>query len=711
MLPLFQIKKYPNLAILMCVVFFALPGRSSAGDIEFIDAPDTGVELGVGWDSATSTVVASRCVKYAPIQEGGQLLQLDLQEASDSSELAETLDISANTSINGLMGSGSARASIAKDRTVKASSTTFSLRATAQNGVMFAGPLKPLPDRRFAFSTMENRVVPNWMKDEMKGDQETLSVALEPWAKGLLKPTQSASAVDSSGIDSEDPLMNFRKHCGDHFIAAITSGAEALAVITFETHDESTKQKLSAQISASYSIASVAGEVNLDKSAEASQSHLKVSFTQIGGARGEIPTTNEDLVRKLKVLAAEAAEAPMFYEIGIMAYEDLPGWPLEPSGAKGTDQALTELLSKRDLQMFSLYNTLESVLEEPDQYGVGGDKELFPPRLWVLEGLQDKVLEVRQKLAEFQQERQKLELKRLAGRSLLDITELKRIGQALVNFHLTEKDQVPSRLPRCIDTESKTYEDWKEKVRCYLETVDVPRMRLWLPLPSPSPQEMVGAPNGPGGSKEQDSNYAAKVVEHYVGQQARRICKRDPTSKECLTNGTLREMETLVLPNYQQLYLRDRWEGYLFSTNAELIGCLHADRNAQSTTIQEVRPRDGSLQEAGCTLFSLQRAADTSSALHLKTEDLYLTRDRAEISLTQPDPKLGPDTWVVRFNNKLANDKGTDDVQCLTAEGNRRVGAANCSSTLVGWFFVPKVFLPWAVDPEVQVDGSQPGDT
>jgi hypothetical protein len=633
--------------------------NANATDMEFINAPETGVELGIGWDSATSTVVSSRCVRFAPIQEGGQILNLDLQEVSDSSELAESLNISASASVSGLVGSGSARASIAKNKNVKASSTTFAVRATAQNGIMFAGPVKPLPDRRFAFSTLANRLIPFWMEGEMESDQKNLAVALEDWALDILK---------------DDGKEAFRRYCGDYFVAAITSGAEALAVITFETRDESVKEKLSASISASYSIASASAEVDLDHSSEASSSKLKVSYIQVGGARGEIPSTNDDVKHKLKVLAAEAAEAPMFYEIGIKAYADLPDWP-EESGKHDPVDSLNDLLATRDLEMFTLYSTLESVLANPSDYSIDENAELFVPRYQVLSAIQDKALMVRQLIAQFQIERQKHELNLLDGRPLGDIKEILNAGNALVKIAL------PEIYKTSINPDTKEYQELLINVVKYLKALNVPKIRLWLPLPG-----HVATPD--------NSKYAEKVVEYYVGRQTRRMCKRAPVSEDCLNNQQLSEMQYQVLPNYFQLKFRSGAEGYLFTTNKDIKGCLRVTENYQATTISQVGKNDLDLKDVGCTLFKFDALDEKTTAYQIKAGDLNLTRDGVRVYLASSTTNQIFNQWSINFNNKLGTGAESGPRQCITAEKNRQVGAATCADNLVGWFFVPKTVLP-----------------
>jgi hypothetical protein len=493
----------------------------------------------------------------------------------------------------------------------------------------------------------------------MDSTHENLAVVLEGWAREILE---------------DDGEAAFRRQCGDYFVTAITSGAEILAVITFESSDKKTKDALSAGITASYSIASASADIDLDRSSEASSSKLKVSYTQVGGARGEIPTTNEDLKRKLQVLAAEAAEAPIFYEIGIKAYADLPDWP-EESDLPGPHDELNSLLSKRDLEMFTLYNTLESVLQNPAAYSIDDSKELFAPRFMVLAAIQDKALKVRQLIAEFQRHRQEHELNILAGRPLGDITQILKTGNTLVRLDL------PEIYKATIASDATDYKTNQTNVIKYLRALNVPKMRLWLPLPVQD-----GTPD--------NSDYAKKVVEYYIGRQARRVCKRMPVSDDCLDNVQLQDLQYQVLPNYYQLKLRSGVEGYLFTTNQDIKGCLHVTGEYRYTTIQQVAKDDVNLKQAGCTLFSFEAVDAKPSAFHIKADALFLTRAGVRISLAPIETKNVFNQWSVHADNKLGTAAIESPSQCMTAENNRQVGAATCSASLTGWFFVPKIVLP-----------------
>lgn len=640
-----------KLSTLTACLFIVNPVLGS--DTDYVDAPEDGVELGLGWDSATGTLVPSRCIRFAPIQEGGQVLSLDLDEVTDSSELAENLDVSAEATVDGMLGSATAKAEFVKNGNVKASSTTFSLRATAQNGTLFAGPLMPPENRRYAFTSVEKQLIPIWMQDGSDDDKD-LSVRLEEWALDILKKKEGEKL--------------FRKYCGDNYISAITSGAELLAVITFETKEETTKESLSASIEGSYSIASGAASLDLDHSEEAKSSHLKVSYLQVGGARGAIPTTNEGLKRKLSVLANEAADAPVFYEIGIKDYEDLPNWPTDSDAPTDHDE-LTELLSDRDLALYTLYRHLQSVITAPGEYSIVPDQELFEPRYRMLADFQDRILVVRKLIAEFQQQRHLLELSMLRGEPMGDTKKIIAITNSLIAIDLPDVKNTTLK-PAITD-----YKTALINVRKYLKQLNVPKMRLWLPLPS-----HISTP-------EKDQ-YASTLVQFYLGKQSRRACERNPIDESCLNNSELREMEFDVSPNYHQLKLRNTAKGYLFSSLKDAEGCLSASENYKETTVKHVDKNSVDLRSSGCTLFNVQ---EIEGKFFLSANNHYLTLNGTRVFLGEEAEKSTSE-WSVFFNNKLGIDEGI----CMTAEkdSQQHIGGGTCTDDVAGWFFVPTMLFP-----------------
>ena len=112
--------------------------------INKVGVPESGVELGLGWDSQRAEIIPNRCIRFAPVKEEGQNIKMKLEEVSDTSELMEKMNVSAGMSINSAVGSGSAQAEFASNTKITSSSNSLFIRATVDNGVLFVGPSQPL---------------------------------------------------------------------------------------------------------------------------------------------------------------------------------------------------------------------------------------------------------------------------------------------------------------------------------------------------------------------------------------------------------------------------------------------------------------------------------------------------------------------------------------------------------------------------------------
>ena len=124
------------ISVLLLTFFTSISHSQSRQEPEIIAAPDNGVELGLGWDSATGQVVPNRCIEFAAVEERGQSISLDFQEVSSTEELMESLDVSASISVNTMFSSVSAQAKFAKNAEMNSEKTSILMEADVQNGVL-----------------------------------------------------------------------------------------------------------------------------------------------------------------------------------------------------------------------------------------------------------------------------------------------------------------------------------------------------------------------------------------------------------------------------------------------------------------------------------------------------------------------------------------------------------------------------------------------
>lgn len=520
-----------RLAISLAVAIGATPavGQEStqpatvgyrAGTVQEVGIPLSGVELGMGWDSQRGEVVPNRCIEFAPVQARGQATRLHLSEVSDKSELMQSLNVNASVSVRTIFASGDAKSAFAKSSNVKASSTNLVLQATIDNGVLFVGP-KRLPDRaRFTSPQFgeHGEPAPDWgwrLLADDTGAADLHSLTFRPWAKSFLEANDAA---------------DFRRHCGDSFVASIQSGAELLALITFTASSATERQNISASIRADFGAVHASASAAQTNNSSRESSNLEVTVTQIGGSGGPIATSREDLVEKLKLLAMDAALAPKFHSMQVVSYDSLADWPANlPLTA--TTGAL-EVIGDTYWFLSSYYDLLEEIIAEPAAYSYATG--LIPSEL---AELQDEVLRFRASLLE--------RLRAASSGTVSDAASgrtggLSVPGGATMDLSVAENGRlgVESGLPDAIALVHELGEVLEEK----LPFANPNTLLLHLPLPQAATADVLG----------DEAGLRALAVRRHLHDQAKRFCRLDPTDNQCLTNAKLRELEALVTVNLNE---------------------------------------------------------------------------------------------------------------------------------------------------------------
>ncbi len=454
--------------------------------------PESGVELGLGWDSQRAEIIHNRCIRFAPVKEEGQTIRMQLKEVSDSSELMEQLSVSAGMSIKSAVGSASAQGKFASSSKVTSSSNSLLIHATVDNGVLFVGPSQPLDPVRSAYPLNDkgNAKEPWWVKSS----QVSPIIHLTEEARDIL------------GDGSAKQIREFERFCGDSFVSAIYSGAELIAIMSVKTKSRSKAKTAQACVKAKLSAWGVKGESSACSSAATDQTNgttqVTVDFTQIGGAGGKIPMNQEGFLTKLNELPSEAQIGPQFHSMDVTAYSDLPNWP-HAIAMDTEDDPEDALLANFYYTLTSVEYTLQYALDNPDQYAAEDATQL--------KALQDQVIQQRRDIFTTLRE-----IQRLAGMP----TEIPMF------FGLfTKTDQ--AAVQQKAQLEAKV-QDQKQRLIEFNSGSENPNLiKLKLPLPCVALKDCT----------QTNCEISGKdIVDFYIGRQARRICQSDPTSLECLNN-------------------------------------------------------------------------------------------------------------------------------------------------------------------------------
>ncbi len=99
-------------------------------DRQTISVPESGVGLGMGWDSSRAEVIPNNCLEFAALRSTGQTINMEISEVSDQSEMMESMNVSASVSARSIFASGSAKTDFAKSSKMTSDTTTLLLRTT-----------------------------------------------------------------------------------------------------------------------------------------------------------------------------------------------------------------------------------------------------------------------------------------------------------------------------------------------------------------------------------------------------------------------------------------------------------------------------------------------------------------------------------------------------------------------------------------------------
>ncbi|MES9968944.1 MAG: hypothetical protein ABW092_02860 [Candidatus Thiodiazotropha sp.] len=341
-----------------------------------VNYPETGVDVGWGWDSDQGIPQANVCIEYSIEEDQGQTKYMTMSEISDSRELMQSMNVSAAASVKTIAYSASGSAKFAKNTKINSFSSNFVLNVSVDNGVRYATPL--LPGSRGEIKDPETR--------------KTLPDA------GSIRLTSEALR-----LAKKRDLTSFLNYCGDSYVAALYGGARLTALITVKTNSKKERQDASASFSGSGWGANVKASANGSKVGSIESKSVSMRFYQSGGRKDEIPASKEDLLEKLKTITTEASDYPAYYRITLMPYTALANWP-----EKAIPLDLSELDQLADYWAgyVKLYEDLEHIFDQPEKFQVlNAQGQLIPlggkdDSIKKLQKLQDQVRGVLSRLQE-----------------------------------------------------------------------------------------------------------------------------------------------------------------------------------------------------------------------------------------------------------------------------------------------------------------------
>ncbi|MEL0584832.1 MAG: hypothetical protein AAES65_08150 [Candidatus Thiodiazotropha sp. (ex. Lucinoma kazani)] len=330
-----------------------------------VNYPETGVDVGWGWDSEEGIPQPNICIEYSIEEDMGQTKYMTMTEVSDSRELMQSMNISAAASIKTIAYSASGSAKFAKNTKINSFSSNFVLVVSVDNGVRYATP--SLPGSRGDIKDPETR--------------KTLPDA------GSIRLTS-----DALRLAKQRDLTGFLNLCGDSFVAALYGGARLTSVITVTSSSREEKEQASAEFSGSGWGVNVKASASGSSEANISSNRVNMRFFQTGGRKDKIPASKGDLIEKLDSLTTEASDYPAYYRVTLMPYTVLSNWP-----EKSIQLDLSEQDQLADLwsRYAGLYEDIEYIFKHRQEFQILNSKMKFIPlqdeHIDSLEKIQDQV--------------------------------------------------------------------------------------------------------------------------------------------------------------------------------------------------------------------------------------------------------------------------------------------------------------------------------
>ena len=305
-----------------------------------VNYPETGVDVGWGWDSDEGIPQPNVCIEYAIEEDKGQTKYMTMTEVTDSRELMQSMNVSVAASVKTIAYKASGSAKFAKNTKINSFNSNFVLNVSVDNGVRYATPL--LPGSRGGIIDPESR-------------------KLLPDA-GSIRLTSAALR-----LAKQRDLTKFLNLCGDAFVAALYGGARLTAVITVTNNSKQEKKQASSRFSGSGWGANVKASASGSQDAKISSDRVSMRFYQSGGRKDMIPASKEDLIAKLDEITTQASDYPAYYRVTLMPYTALANWP-----ERSLELDLSELDQLADYwaQYAALYEDIEYLFQHPEKFQI-----------------------------------------------------------------------------------------------------------------------------------------------------------------------------------------------------------------------------------------------------------------------------------------------------------------------------------------------------
>jgi hypothetical protein len=366
------------LLISLCLAFPAsLVGQAAAPlqrSIRIVDYPeDEGVQLGNGWNSNISAKTPGTCIAFVSAQDKGEDKYLRFRSVHDKAEFQNELDVSAELQVKGIAYNVTGKTRFAKNVDVKDEFSNFVVHAIVQNGLQFVAPIQKKRKRERTDTNTQSEPLSIETAQRLVSSASPPSSANQPprmsgpdlplifsYAGGTID-----LAPDFKDMARDDP-PNFLATCGDSFVAALHSGAELSAALTFRVRSNEEKQKLTLALEGSGWGMQASAALSSAIKTYSESKQLELLFHETGGSGQPLPTDQEGLLAQINNLPLLAAGAPRPYRITLQRYDSLP--TLRALLRQQTSLTDVQRIAEQFGRLQTLWSDLQSIIANPQNY-------------------------------------------------------------------------------------------------------------------------------------------------------------------------------------------------------------------------------------------------------------------------------------------------------------------------------------------------------
>lgn len=320
-----------------------------------------------GFDTKSVSPKPATCIEYdlADTRGGAQDVKMFKTMISDQYSMAEALDISADVQVKSINTEVNAQTSYVQKTNIEGSSLSLAEFVKIEQGMVAVDQKKSNVELPSLAAQMSKQAPAASLEDRLKlqaragNDPHQAGQALQaslnlhrsqaPTMKARSAATASTMAgaaksirlTDEAAALSRSNPTEFRRICGDGYVASISYGGTLAFTYTFLTQSKSEQTNIAGKLNVSYGSPTVSASGSLAMSDEvkkaSDQKRLAITYMSSGGSGTPIPTTFEQVDGVVSGFAAAVKEAPAAYEFTVVPYSNLPNF--EGAGTMaGTDR-------------------------------------------------------------------------------------------------------------------------------------------------------------------------------------------------------------------------------------------------------------------------------------------------------------------------------------------------------------------------------------